>query len=47
MRTIDVWYARVDVERQVADWGRRLTPTAASSRARGRQGQAQEQPART
>ena len=24
MRTIDVWYARVDVERQVADWGRRL-----------------------
>src|SRR3954462_8423482 len=24
MRTIDVWYARLDVERQVAEWGRRL-----------------------
>jgi hypothetical protein len=24
MRTIDVWYARLDVERQFAEWGRRL-----------------------
>jgi uncharacterized protein (DUF2252 family) len=26
MRTIDVWYARLDVDRQVAEWGRHLDP---------------------
>jgi hypothetical protein len=26
MRTIDVWYARLDVDRQVAEWGQRLDP---------------------
>jgi uncharacterized protein (DUF2252 family) len=26
MRTLDVWYARLDVDRQVAEWGRHLDP---------------------